>query len=255
MWLSPLSKKLLFAADGEHGRDPQLVKMLRMSDCGCPAPAGTSTTQPLSLGETCGSRSGKIRRASGPGYLPRDSLCQTWQKCCPLEIPKIWLPKQDQHKGNTSWHANNLERINFLKVPPLGEELQEIPNYQEMENQHFLGKRTLINYPIPVGSPKHIVVVWNRMAPIGSYIWLLGPPVASKDWEARSWRFVTGGRALRFPKLALFLSCKIFVSRCELSATAPTTCPPFCCHVLCHNCLMLWNCKPLIKVFLYNALV
>lgn len=151
MWLSPCSKKLLFATDGDHYREPQLVKMLRMSDCGCPAPAETSTTQPLSLGETCGSRREKIRRASGPGYLLRDSLCQTWQKCYPLEIPKTWLPKQDLH-NNTSWHANNLERVNFLKVLPLGEELQEIPSYQE-ENQHFLGKRTLINYPIPVVSP------------------------------------------------------------------------------------------------------
>jgi hypothetical protein len=74
VYLSPPSKKLLFAVDREHYRKLHMVKMLRSRDHNLPSTVDSSTSQSLhpQLRE-CHEKGGSMFvRAQGPGCLLRD---------------------------------------------------------------------------------------------------------------------------------------------------------------------------------------
>lgn len=64
-------KKLLFAADGDDHRKPQLVKMKRATDHGVPCPNLYiyNTTPKPSVQRSSQRENGKIKRARRPGLL------------------------------------------------------------------------------------------------------------------------------------------------------------------------------------------
>lgn len=87
------------------------------------------------------------------------------------------------------------------------------------------------------------VVLWNWMAPIGSYIWLFGLKLVGwcgKDYEAwPCWRRCATGvglcsfeRPIWFSTFSLLCACGL---RCKLSAAALIPCLPVSYHASCLN--------------------
>lgn len=98
-----------------------------------------------------------------------------------------------------------------------------------------------------------VVVVWMRIASLGSNVWMLDLSWQNCLGRIRRYDLVEGGASLRvdFEKLVLLeLALSVLWSwiECNLSATAPVLCLPAYCPASYHDDhgLILWKCEPQI---------